>query len=106
MIASPLVSARVFSPLVSRASRGNHAAPGPAAYRRATAAGFLPSATATVGALSIFVEGARLENPRVMMFGLSLLRDASTAHVEAAIVALENSGVTDAAEVHRLLTSR
>ena len=92
----------VWRGLRSLASRGDRAAPGPQLYRRSLSS-YVASDAATRGALSIFVEGARARNSRLTLFGLSVLRSATPHQIGAAILVLEAAGVTDAADVGRLL---
>lgn len=53
-------------------------------YRRRTAPG-VPSSSALAGALDIYAEGERNEDVLRMLFGLSILRDATAEQVDAAL---------------------
>ncbi len=62
-----------------------------------------PTQQATDGALDIFVEGCRKDNVRQMLFGLSVLRNATEAQVHAAMpFVLANQQVT-VAEIEAML---
>lgn len=57
-------------------------------YRRATAP-FAPSSAAVAGALEIYLEGRLRDDVLRMLFGLSVLRSATTEQVDAALTAAD-----------------
>lgn len=71
-------------------------------YRRATAP-FAPSSAAVVGALEIYLEGRHRDDVLRMLFGLSILRSATAAQVDAALTAGDDAIST---EVRSLITAR
>lgn len=58
-----------------------------------------PSQQATNGALDIFVEGCRKDNVRQQLFGLSVLRSATEAQVNAAMPFVQASQHVSHAEI-------
>lgn len=64
-----------------------------------------PSQQAANGALDIFVEGFRRADAAQMIFGLSVLRNATAAQVEAAMVFVQSTGRATPAEIGVMLAS-
>jgi hypothetical protein len=62
-----------------------------------------PSQQATNGALDIFVEGCRKDNVRQQLFGLSVLRSATEAQVQAAMPFVQASQKVTQPEIAALL---
>lgn len=62
-----------------------------------------PSQQATNGALCIFVEGCRKDDVRQQLFGLSVLRSATEAQVQAAMPFVESSQHVTRAEIEAML---
>lgn len=62
-----------------------------------------PSQQATNGALSIFVEGCQRQDVRQQLFGLSVLRSATEAQVQAAMPFAQTSHRVTLAEIHAML---
>ena len=58
-----------------------------------------PNQQATNGALDIFVEGCRMNNVRQQLFGLSVLRSATEAQVEASMQAVQTTQRVTRAEI-------
>lgn len=62
-----------------------------------------PAQSAINGALCIYVEGGRKDNARQMLFGLSVLRHATEAQIEAAMPFVEASQHLTKLEIQDLL---
>lgn len=76
-------------------------APGLAYYRRTHPTA--PSQQAADGALAIYLEGWGRKSARQMLFGLSVLRDASIAQVDSAIATLDARQIASEAEIRAML---
>ncbi|MDP3073599.1 MAG: hypothetical protein Q8N18_25170 [Opitutaceae bacterium] len=63
----------------------------------------IPSQAGTNGALDIFVEGHRKQNIKQMLVGLSVLRSATEAQVQAAMTFVQASGRATHAEITAML---
>jgi hypothetical protein len=63
-----------------------------------------PSQEATNGALSIFVEGCQRDNVRQQLIGLSVLRSATEAQVQAAMPSVQAGQRVTHAEIAAMLT--
>lgn len=63
-----------------------------------------PTQQATNGALDMFVEGCRKDNVPQMLFGLSVLRNATEAQVHAAMPFVQVSQRVTLAEIETMLT--
>lgn len=64
-----------------------------------------PSQLATSGALDIFVDGHRHNNVSKMLFGLTLLRDASPAQIQTAILTAEGRQHVTRAQIESMLAA-
>jgi hypothetical protein len=62
-----------------------------------------PSQQATNGALCMFVEGCRKNDVRQQLFGLSVLRSATEAQVQAAMPFVEGSQRVTRAQIDAML---
>ncbi len=62
-----------------------------------------PSQPAVNGALCIYVGGGKKDDPRVMLFGLSVLRHATEAQIDAAIPFVQASQRMTKAEIQAML---
>jgi len=76
-------------------------APSLAYYRRTHPT--VPSQQAADGALAIYLEGWARKSARQMLFGLSVLRDASVAQVDSAIATLGARQIASEAEIRAML---
>lgn len=61
-----------------------------------------PSQPAITGALSLFVEGGLKDDPRQMLFGLSVLRHGTAEQIEAAMPAVQAGQRVSKAEIEAL----
>jgi hypothetical protein len=61
-----------------------------------------PTQQATNGALDIFVEGCRKNDMRQQLFGLSVLRSATEAQVQAAMAVIQESRQIPVASIEAL----
>lgn len=64
-----------------------------------------PSQAGANGALDIFVEGHRKDDVRQQLIGLSVLRSATVAQVQAAMSFVEASGRASRAEIEAMLAA-
>lgn len=78
-------------------------APSLSFYRRVHP--YTPSQPAAVGALEIYLDGWDLRNVRQMLFGLSVLRNATAVQVESAIATLHLRRGIGSAEIHAMLNT-
>lgn len=78
-------------------------APSLACYRRGHP--YTPSQPAAVGALEIYLDGWDLRNARQMLFGLSVLSNATAVQVESAIATLHLRRGIGSAEIHAMLNT-
>ena len=62
-----------------------------------------PTQDATNGALAIYVEGSRRDNVAQMLFGLSVLANATNAQVHAAMPFVQGKQGVTAAEIAAML---
>ncbi len=63
-----------------------------------------PNQQATNGALDIFVEGCRTDNIRQQLVGLSVLRSATEAQIQAAMPFVQARQQVTSAQIHALFT--
>jgi hypothetical protein len=64
-----------------------------------------PSQQAINGALCIYVEGGKKDDPRQMLVGLSVLRHATEAQIEAAMPFVEASQHLSKVAIQEMLAS-
>jgi hypothetical protein len=91
------------APPPRRVERSHRSLPSLARFRRAGP--YLPSQQAANGALDIFVQGYREQNPRLMLFGLSVLRSATAPQVAAATGEMERRGTAAAGEIAEMFSA-
>lgn len=78
-------------------------APALSCYRRVHP--YIPSQPAAVGALEIYLDGWDLRNVRQMIFGLSVLRNATALQVDSAIATLQLRRGIGSADIHAMLST-
>ena len=64
-----------------------------------------PSQQAVNGALSIYVEGGRKNDAHQMLFGLSVLRQATEEQIQSAMPSVEASQGITAVEIRAMLAA-